>query len=72
VVGLHGGSLKVRVAAAPERGRANAAVERLLAGELGMRSADVEVVAGHASRRKRVRLRSADPGRVADWLDALA
>jgi hypothetical protein len=65
VVGLHGDALKVKVAAAPERGRANAAVARLLAGELGVRPSDVEVVSGYASRRKRVRVRGADPDRVA-------
>jgi uncharacterized protein len=69
VAGLHGDALKVKVAAAAERGRANAAVARLLAGELGVRPSDVEVVSGHASRRKRVRVRGIDPDRVARWFD---
>jgi hypothetical protein len=68
VVGRHGDALKVKVAAAPERGRANDALARLLAAELGLRRSDVEVVSGHGSRRKQVRLRGADPRRVADWL----
>jgi uncharacterized protein (TIGR00251 family) len=69
IVGLHGDALKVKVAAAPERGRANAAVMRLLADELGVRPSDVEVVSGHSSRRKRVRVHGADPDRVARWFD---
>jgi hypothetical protein len=56
VVGRHGTSWKVRVAAPPEGGRANDALVRLLADELGLARRDVEVVAGHTSRVKVVTL----------------
>jgi uncharacterized protein len=53
------GSLKVRVAAAPEDGKANLELRRFLAGEYGVALADVEIVAGAGSTRKVVRIRSA-------------
>jgi uncharacterized protein (TIGR00251 family) len=53
-VGALGDRLKVRVAAPPERGRANEALVVLLREWLGAR--DVEVVAGLASREKTVRV----------------
>ena len=52
VVGRHGEGWKLRVTAAPERGRANAATLRLLAETLGVGAADVRLVAGHGSRDK--------------------
>ena len=69
VAGRHGDALKVKVAEAPEGGRANVAVRRLLADALGVRPGDVEVVSGSASRRKRVRIRGLAPDRIAAWLD---
>jgi hypothetical protein len=44
--------LRVKVAAPPEKGRANDAVIELLATEMRVRRADVEITAGHGSRRK--------------------
>ncbi len=52
VVGRHGEAWKLRVAAAPERGRANEATLRLLAETLGVGPADVRLVAGHGSHDK--------------------
>jgi uncharacterized protein (TIGR00251 family) len=68
VVGLHGDAVKVRVAAAPDRGRANAALVDLLASELDLRRANVAIVSGHGGRTKRVRLRGVSADRVAAWL----
>jgi uncharacterized protein (TIGR00251 family) len=56
VVGRHGSAWKVRVAAPPEDGKANAAVIRLLAETLGIPARDLEIVSGHASRDKTVAL----------------
>lgn len=56
--GWHEGRLKISVTAAPDRGKANQAVERLLAAQLGLPRGAVEVVHGHTQRNKRVRLRA--------------
>lgn len=57
IVGRHGEAWKVRVRAAPERGRANAAVLDLLAGRLGVPVSDVALLAGTTSQDKVVELR---------------
>ena len=49
---LADGSLKVAVAEAPEGGRANRAVEVLVAGVLSLRRTQVKVVGGAAARLK--------------------
>jgi len=56
VVGRHGEAWKLRVAAPPEHGKANAAVVRLLADVLDVPARDVAIVSGHASRYKTVAL----------------
>jgi uncharacterized protein len=60
VVGRHGTSLKVRVAAPPVDGRANAAAGALIAETLGAKDGDVELVSGPRSRLKRFRIRGVD------------
>jgi hypothetical protein len=56
IAGWLGDALKVRVTAAAERGRANDAVEELLAGALGVPRECVRIVARAASARKVVEL----------------
>ena len=56
IVGELDGALKVAVAAAPERGAANAAVCKLIAKALGVRTQQVIVESGHASPRKTLRI----------------
>lgn len=52
VAGWLGDELKIRVAAPPERGKANDAVVALLARALGLRPDRIRIVAGAASGRK--------------------
>ena len=54
LVARHGSAWKIRVPAAPERGRANDDVVELLAAILGVRRRDVAIVRGHAAREKMV------------------
>lgn len=53
---LEDGTLKVRVAAAPERGKANEELRRFLSQELGAGAAQVTIVTGASSPRKQVRV----------------
>lgn len=70
IVGLHGEALKIRLAAPPVDGKANAALLGFLAKACGVSKSAVELVSGDTSRAKRVRLRGADPARVAGLLEA--
>ena len=56
VVGWLGDRLKVRVSAPPERGKANAAVEHVIAAELGMPPGSVSVISGGKSPLKVVQI----------------
>ena len=51
---LADGTLKARVRAAPERGKANAELCELVARDLGIRPAQVTVVSGASSPRKTI------------------
>jgi uncharacterized protein len=53
--------LVARVRAVPEKGEANAALARLLADAAGLPRSTVEIVAGHTSRLKTVRISTAAP-----------
>ncbi|HEY66878.1 MAG TPA: YggU family protein [Thermoflexia bacterium] len=56
VVGLHGEALKIRLTAPPERGKANRALCEFLAERLSAPLSDIEILSGHTSRQKRVRV----------------
>ena len=60
VVGRHGAAWKLRVTGAPERGKANADVLRLLAETLEVPERSLSLVSGHASRDKVVELEGLD------------
>jgi len=64
VVGRHGGGWKVRVAAPPERGRANEALAEHLAGLLGVPKRAVRVASGAGSRDKVIEIDGRTPAEV--------
>ena len=72
VVGRHGDAWKIRVAAAPEGGRANDAVIRLLADTLSVPRDAVTLVSGHGGRDKIVELVGLGPSQIARRLASAA
>lgn len=52
IVGWQGDALKLKVRAAPEKGRANKAVIALLASKLDIPAAAMSIESGHSSQRK--------------------
>lgn len=64
--GVHGDAHRIRLAAPPVDGRANAALVAFLADAFGVRRRDVEIVSGSSARRKIVRISA--PARRPAWL----
>ena len=65
--GLHDGALRVRLAAPPVDGKANAQLLGWLADELGCPKRAVTLLRGESSRRKQLRV-DLPPAVVAGWL----
>jgi len=68
VAGLHGEALKIRLAAPPVDGKANASLIAFLADRLGVAKSAVTLVSGDASRAKRVRVSGIGPPLVREKL----
>lgn len=68
VVGFHGGALKVKVTAPPTGGKANQKVIEVLAERFSIRRSNIEIIQGHASRNKVLRIWNVSPNRVRDVL----
>lgn len=69
-MGRHGSGWKARIAAPPERGKANRALEALLAEALGVRRERVAVVAGGGSRHKIVEVEGLEAPELVRRLEA--
>jgi len=67
ISGLHGDSVKIRIAAPPIEGRANAALIKFLAKTFGVAKRDVSILSGELGRDKRVRIQA--PARLPENLD---
>jgi uncharacterized protein len=71
IVGEHAGALKIRVAAAPEDGKANRAALEFLAGRLGLRKSAISIVSGERSRDKLFAVRGLTKGEILHRLQSL-
>lgn len=60
IAGALGNRLKVRVAAPPEGGKANKAIEALIAGACGLPARNAQVISGHTRAEKTVELQGID------------
>jgi uncharacterized protein (TIGR00251 family) len=56
IIGFHGEALKVKVTAPPAGGKANQSLRKLLAGALNVGQSEIEIIRGHTSRRKVLRI----------------
>jgi len=52
ITGEHAGALKVSVTQAPEKGKANKALAKVIASDLGLRNSQVDLVSGATSTNK--------------------
>ena len=68
VVGVQGDAVKVRLTAPPVEGKANEALVRFLAKQLGVPRSAVELTAGAGSRHKAVRVSGLSPQQARERL----
>lgn len=64
LVGRHGDGWRARIAAPPERGRANDALCKLLAATLSVPRGSVRVVGGQSARAKVVEIDGLEPAEI--------
>ena len=72
VGGTHDGALKISVREPADKGKANEAVIKLLAAELGLKRNAVEIKSGLTSRRKRIVISGPESSSIRDKLNRLA
>ena len=60
VLGEYDGALRIALAAAPEKGKANKALIKFLAKQFGVTQKDIEIIGGETSRDKRALIRTDD------------
>jgi hypothetical protein len=71
VIGVHDGRLRMTVVAPPERGKANKAVARVIAGLLNLATSRVKVIAGFDSRDKVLLVEGCTPDELRRRLESM-
>jgi len=56
IVGVQGDVLRVRINALPVKGKANKALIDFLAEKLGVKRSEVEIISGHTSKIKKIKV----------------
>lgn len=56
IIGVQGDVLKIKINAPPVKGKANKALIDFLAKELGVKKSEIEIVSGHTSRVKKIKV----------------
>ena len=69
IAGILGTALKVNIAAAPEKGKANSQLIDLLSRALGIAARQITITSGHRSPRKQVLLEHVTPQDLRKKLD---
>jgi hypothetical protein len=64
VSGIHDNAVRVSVTVAPEKGKANEAILKLLSKNLGVPVSAIRIVGGEKSRRKRIRIEGITPASI--------
>jgi uncharacterized protein (TIGR00251 family) len=71
VLGERAGALRVAVTSPPEKGKANAAIQAVLAASLGCKPGQVMLLAGTSSRQKRFLIGGIGPEELQERLAAM-
>lgn len=69
IIGEYGGRLKLAVTAAPEKGKANKAVIKLLADTLRIHESSIHIISGETSRDKRLLIEGLVPEDIISLLN---
>ena len=64
IAGRHGDAIRVRIAAAPVDGAANAELIKLLAKKFDVAKSDIAIASGETSRNKRIRINNLSQSRL--------
>jgi uncharacterized protein (TIGR00251 family) len=71
ILGERAGALRIAVTVPPERGKANAAIQAVLAAALGCKSSQVGLLSGETNREKRFLILDLTPDELRERLDSL-
>jgi len=70
IVGVQGDALKIKINAPPLKGKANKALIDFLAKELAVKKSQIEVISGHTSRIKTIKV-IGEGTKIQKWMNIL-